>query len=257
MERVKEIIRPSFRLVRDGEHYDYHSRILATVTPMMAKEYKMEELRLVYEKYFKREEYAYMRNRAFEETKEIQAADQKRDELFCFIKRTIEIMRYNPDSTIRASWEELDGGLEPYRNAHRKSFLENTTMISLFIEEMEKEKYTHALQNLDLFRVFDLLKDANEKCYQLYNERQSKKEKRSKEDKMRNIRPQVDLAYFEFIKFINAIYLVSYQITKEQQVITEMGKVIDQINAYTKQMQDNILQRRAEEKSSKNTFTGK
>lgn len=246
MEKLKEIARPSFRLVRDGEHYEYHLQVLRSVTPIIAKEYKMEELRLVYERYFKREEAAYMRDRAFEETKELQAADRKRDELFCFIKRTIEIMKYNPDSSVKAFWEDLDSGLGPYRNAHRKSFIENTTSVSLFLEEMAKDKYIPALENLDLLKVFDLLREANDKCYQLYNERLSKKEKRSKEDKMRSLRPKVDDAFSELIKFINAIYLVSYQITKEESVINEMGTLIDKINEITRQMQQSIVQRRAE-----------
>ncbi|MDR0428984.1 MAG: DUF6261 family protein [Tannerellaceae bacterium] len=247
MEKMKEISRPSFRLVRDGEHYDYHSNVLSVVTPVIAKEYKMEEIRLVYERFFKREDEAFSRNRGFEETKEIQVANKKRDEFFLFIKRTIENMRFHPDPTIKAYWQQLYEGLDPYKNAHRTSYLENTALIFSFIEEMKKEEYRETLKNLDLLLVIDKLKEANNKCEQLYNERLNEKVKRSKEEKMRLIRPQVDKAFFELIKFINAIYLVSYQITKEEQVINEMSALIDKINVYTKEMQRTIVERRAEE----------
>jgi len=248
MEKVKEIERPSFRLVRDGEHYDYHSEILELISPVIAKEYNMEEQRLVYERLFKKEDEAYSRNRGFEETKDIQIASKKRDEFFLFIKRTIENMRFHPDTTIKAYWQELYEGLEPYKNAHRASSMENTALIFSFIEEMNKEKYREILKNLDLLLVIDKLKEANNKCNQLHNERLNEKQKRSKEEKMRRIRPEVDLAFFEVIKFINAIYLVSCQITKEEQVIQEIGKLIDKINVCTKSMQDAIVKRRQEVK---------
>lgn len=250
MEKVKEIIRPSFRLVRDGEHYDYHSKILHIISPVIAKEYKMEEQRLVYERLFKKEDDAYSRNRGFEETKDIQVANKKRDEFFLFIKRTIENMRFHPDATIKAYWQELYEGLDPYKNAHRASSIENTTLIFSFIEEMDKEKYQEILKKLDLLLVIDKLKEANNKCNQLYSERLNEKRKRSKEEKMRRIRPEVDNAFFELIKFINAIYLVSYQITKEEQVILEMEELIDKINLCTKSMQDSIVKRRLEAKDN-------
>lgn len=246
MENVKEIQKPSFRLVRDAEHYHYHENVLKAISPMLAKEYKMEDLRYTYEKLFKREESAFMRDRAFEETKDIQAADKKRDELFCFIKRTIDLMKYNPDPAIKANWGILDKGISQYRNAHRRSFLENTTMITLFIKEMKKEQYADALKTLDLLKVFDLLRDANNKCEVLYNERQSTKLKRNDEEKMRKIRPQVDKVFFEMVKFINAIYLVSHAITKEEQVLSEMGKIIDQVNSLTSKLMSAIKDRRSD-----------
>lgn len=251
MEKVKEIARPSFRLVRDGEHFDYHSKVLNAISPIIAKEYKMEEIRLIYERAFKREDEAYSRNRGFEETKEIQVANKKRDEFFLFIKRTIENMRFHPDTTIKAYYQQLYEGLEPFKNAHRTSYLENTALIFSFIEEMRKEEYRETLKNLDLLMVIDKLKEANTKCEQLYGERLNEKVKRSKEEKMRIIRPQVDQAFFNLIKFINAIYLVSFQITKEEQVINEIGALIDKVNVHTKNMQSTIVQRRKEEKEDK------
>jgi len=247
LENIKEIKKPSFRLVRDAEHFEYHENVLKAILPILAKEYKMESLRYQYEKLFNREEKAFMRDRVFEETKEIQAADKKRDELFCFIKRTIELMKFNPDPTIKANWSILDNGIGPYRNAHRKSFLENTTMITLFINEMKKEQYANALQELDLVKIFDLLFDANKKCEDLYNERLNNKQKRNEEDKMRNIRPQVDKVFFELVKFINAIYLVSHEITKEEQVLKEIGNIIDTVNEHSKILMVNIKERRSDE----------
>ncbi|MDR1402680.1 MAG: DUF6261 family protein [Tannerellaceae bacterium] len=251
MEKVKEISRPSFRLVRDGEHYEYHAGILQIVSPIIAKEYKMEKQRLVYERLFRKEDDAYSRNRGFEETKDIQVANKKRDEFFVFIKRTIENMRFHPDTTIKLYWQGLYEGLDPYKNAHRANAIENTDLIFSFIEEMNQEKYQEILKKLDLLLVIDKLKEANNKCNQLYGERLNEKHKRNKEEKMRNIRPLVDDAYFELMKFINAIFLVSCQISKEEQVIQEIGDLIDKINVRTKSMQDFIIKRRQEVKSIK------
>jgi hypothetical protein len=245
MKKIKEITRPSFRLVRNAEHYNYHVNVLKTITPMVAKNYNMEDHRFSYEKLFRKEEEAFTRNRAFEETKDIQAADQKRDELFFFIKRFIENMKYNPDPQLRAAGQHLDDALEPYRNAHRKSFQENTHLIESFINEMEENEVCfNALKHLDLIRPLELLKTANESFRSLFHERSLKRHQRSMKDKLKQLRPQVDQAYFEVMKFINAVYLVSHEITKEQQVINELGDIIDKVNDYTTQMLDAITARR-------------
>ncbi len=248
IEKIKEIDRPSFRLVRNGEHYNYHTKILNVVTPIFAKEYKMEDLRYTYEKLFRKEDEAFMRNRGFEETKEIQAADHKRDELFFFIKRFIENMKYNPDPHVKEAGKELDKALDPYRNAHRKSLQENTILMDSFIKEMEKKIYYDSLKKLDLIKPLQLLKEANESFLDLYKERSMKKEERNMKDKLKQLRPQVDQAFFEMVKFINAIYLVSYKITKEDQVTDELSEIIDKINIYSKEMLDGIEKRRAEVK---------
>jgi hypothetical protein len=245
MKKIKEITKPSFRLVRNSEHYNYHVNVLKTVTPLVAKNYNMEDHRLSYEKLFRKEDEAFTRNRAFEETKDIQAADQKRDELFYFIKRFIENMKYNPDPALKAAGRSLDEALEPYRNAHRKSFQENTLMIDSFVKELEEnETYFKALQHLDLIRPLELLKTANESFRALYHERSQKRHQRNMKDKLKQLRPQVDQAFFEVVKFINAVYLVSHEITKEKQVIEELGAIIDTINTYTTEMLDAIARRR-------------
>jgi hypothetical protein len=246
MKKIKEITRPSFRLVRNSEHYNYHSNVLKTITPIVAKNYNMEDHRLAYEKLFRKEDEAFTRNRAFEETKDIQAADQKRDELFFFIKRFIENMKYNPDPILKSSGRLLDEALEPYRNAHRKSFQENTHMIDSFIKEMEEnEQRFKALEHLDLIRPLELLKAANESFRSLYDERSAKRRQRSMKDKLKQLRPQVDQAFFEVVKFVNAVYLVSHEITKEQSVINELELIIDKINEYTTLMLEVIEQRRS------------
>jgi glutamate synthase domain-containing protein 2 len=246
MKKIKEITRPSFRLVRNSEHYNYHVNVLETITPIIAKNYNMEDHRFAYEKLFRKEDEAFTRNRAFEETKDIQAADQKRDELFFFIKRFIENMKYNPDPQLKAAGINLDEALEPYRNAHRKSFQENTVLIDSFIKEMEdSEKCFKSLEYLDLIKPLELLKVANESFRSLYHERSKKRHQRNMKDKLKQLRPQVDQAFFEVVKFVNAVYLVSCEITKEKQVIDELGGIIDRINGFTAEMMESIARRRA------------
>jgi hypothetical protein len=246
MKKIKEITRPSFRLVRNSEHYNYHVNVLKTITPIIAKNYSMEDHRLAYEKLFRKENEAFTRNRAFEETKEIQAADQKRDELFFFIKRFIENMKYNPDPVLKSAGRNLDEALEPYRNAHRKSFQENSVLIDSFVKEIEEnESRFKAIEHLDLIRPLELLKVANENFRVLYNERSVKRHQRNMKDKLKQLRPQVDQAFFEVVKFINAVYLVSHEITKEKQVIDELGDIIDKVNGYTTEMLDIIARRRS------------
>jgi hypothetical protein len=250
MKKIKEIVRPSFRLVRNSEHHEYHSRVLAVITPMVAKSYSMEDQRLSYEKLFKKEDDAFSRDRAFEETKDIQAADRKRDELFFFIKRFIENMRYNPDPALRSAGRDLDEVLSPYRNAHRKSFKDNTIMVESFVKRIEDEpKLFHAMEFMDLVRPLEMLKAANDTFRELLEGRSEKRLQRNMNDKLKELRPQVDQAFFEVIKFINAVYLVSHEVSKDYQVSSELSSIIDSINESTKQMLDSVMERRERKKS--------
>ncbi|GHV47773.1 hypothetical protein FACS1894181_01920 [Bacteroidia bacterium] len=234
-------------MVRNSEHYNYHTNVLNIVTPIIAKNYNMEDHRFAYEKLFKKEDEAYTRKRAFEETKDIQAANQKRDEVFFFIRRFIDNMKYNPDPVMKNAGKILDDTIEPYRNAHRKSFQENTSMVDSFVKEVEGSSVLFkALEHLDLVRSLELLKTANDSFRKLFNERSAKRHQRSMKDKLKQLRPQVDQAFFEVVKFINAVYLVSHEITKEKQVIDELGGIIDKINDYSAEMLDNIAKRRAD-----------
>jgi hypothetical protein len=246
MKKIKEIARPSFRLVRNLEHYNYHKQVLNAVTPFLAKSYHMEDQRLAYERLFKKEDEAIGRDRAFGETKDIQAADHKREELFLFIKRFIENMRYNPDTALKSAGQSLGEALDPYRNASRKSFQENTQLMDAFVKRIEDEPILfQAMELLDLVRPLEMLKSANDHCRELYNERSVKRQERGLKDKLKELRPQVDQAFFELIKFINAVYLVSLEVTKEQAVVEELEQVIDAVNDFTTQMLDGIAERRA------------
>jgi hypothetical protein len=155
-------------------------------------------------------------------------------------------MKYNPDPVLKSAGQNLDEALEPYRNAHRKSFQENTLLIDSFVKEMEEnESRFKALEYLDLIRPLELLKVANENFRALYNERSAKRHQRNMKDKLKQLRPQVDQAFFEVVKFINAVYLVSHEITKEKQVIDELGSIIDKVNVFTTEMLDAIARRRS------------
>jgi hypothetical protein len=109
----------------------------------------------------------------------------------------------------------------------------------------ENETCFNALKHLDLLRPLELLKAANDSFHSLYHERSLKRHQRSMKDKLKQLRPQVDQAFFEVVKFINAVYLVSHEITKEQQIIAELGDIIDKINAYTAEMLEAITERRS------------
>jgi hypothetical protein len=246
VKQIKEIIRPSFRLVRNLEHYDYHTSVLSIVSPLIAKTYSMEDQRWAYEKLFKKESESINRKRSFEETKDIQAAARKREEVFMFIKRFIENMTRNPDPAFKNAAVILDNAIEPYRNVTRKSFKDSSKLIEKFIRETENtEPLFNAISLLDLFRPVELLKASNDSFQSLYNERSAKKHQRSTTTKLKELRPEVDKAFFEVAKFINAVYLVSVAITNEKKITDELGAVIDKINARTSDLFNSIDLRRS------------
>jgi hypothetical protein len=245
MYKIKEIVRPSFRSVVNSEHHSYHANIFDILTFAIVEKYNMGNYFRVYELLFKKEKEAFTRTRYFEETKEIKISVTKRDEVFCFIRRIIESMSYNPDAELKNAAKILNNVLEPYRYANRKAYQENISQITAFINELEgNETLLKAIKLLNLIRPLEILKTANKSFKELHNERSSKRYLRLTQDTLRQLRPQVDNAFFEVIKFINAIYLVNHEITKEKTIADELGIVIDNINGFTADMMNTISKRK-------------
>lgn len=126
---MKEILKANLNNARNAEHYQFHSDVLSIVTVEVATAQKIEGLRSEYAALFDKENTAFIQNRAYESTKEVEAKDRVRDELFLYVKQTVDSNLYCPVATKKAAAEKLSFAMKPYRSANSKAFAENTAKL--------------------------------------------------------------------------------------------------------------------------------
>ena len=237
---MKEILKANLNNARNAEHYQFHSDVLSIVTAEVAAAQKIDSLRSDYVALFDKENTAFIQNRAYESTKEIEAKDRERDDLFLYIKQTVDSNLYCPVATKKAAAEKLAFAMKPYRSANTKAFAENTAQVTNLVLDFQSEAYAGYVEQLGLTEAVAQLQTANDAFNAVYMGRSGEKLVRVSSETMKSIRPKVDAAYRTLASAVNALYQVNSLITRSTATETELGGVIDGVNAllfsYTKHL---------------------
>ena len=247
---MKEILKANLNNARNAEHFQFHSDVLNVFTEEVAKTQKIESLRQNYLDLFQKEDTAFIQNQAYESTKEIEAKDRERDDLFLYVKQTIDSNQYCPVAEKKAAAQKLAFALKPYRSANTKPFAENTAQVSNFVEDMQGAEYKTYVATLGLTEAVAQLKTANDAFNAVYTGRSGEKLTRVSNDNMKTIRPKVDEAYREVASAINALYQVNELVTRAQATSKSLGTVIDGVNALVVQLQQTLSMRGAGNKAN-------
>ena len=147
---MKEILKANLNNARNAEHYQFHSDVLSIVTVEVATAQKIEGLRSEYAALFDKENTAFIQNRAYESTKEVEAKDRVRDELFLYVKQTVDSNLYCPVAAKKAAAEKLSFAMKPYRSANSKAFAENTAQVTNLVADFQSETYAEYVELLGL-----------------------------------------------------------------------------------------------------------
>lgn len=247
---MKETLKANLNNARNAEHFQYHTDILHVVPVDFATAQKIEPQRQAYADLFRTEDDAYMQNQAYENTKEIEAADRKRDDYFLYLAQTIDTNVYCPIAIKKAAAQALKYALSPYRGANTKPLAENTALITNFVQDLQKPANAAHVTTLGLTEAVAELKTANEAFNALYAGRSDEKLVRAGSETMKTVRPKVDEAYRALCSAINALYQVNELVTRNESSRTALGGVIDAINAITLQLQQTLSRRGAGGKPS-------
>lgn len=242
---MKEILKANLNNARNAEHYQFHSDVLSSFTEEMATAQKIESLRADYAALFLKEDTAFIQNRAYESTKEIEEKDRERDELFLYVKQTIDSNQYCPVADKKAAAQKLAFVLKPYRSANTKPFAENTAQVTNFVNDMQNGENASLVTTLGLTDAVAQLKTANEAFNAVYIGRSGEKLTRASNEKMKTIRPKVDDAYRTLTSAINALYQVNELVTRSESTSQTLGQVIDNVNALVVQLQQTLALRGA------------
>lgn len=242
---MKEILKANLNNARNAEHYQFHSDVLSIVTAEVATAQKIDSLRSDYVALFDKENAAFIQNRAYESTKEIEAKDRERDDLFLYIKQTVDSNLHCPVATKKAAAEKLAFAMKPYRSANSKAFAENTAQVTNLVLDLQSEAYAGYVELLGLTEAVAQLQAANDEFNAIYMGRSGEKLVRASSETMKSIRPKVDAAYRTLASAINALYQVNFLVTRSANTETELGGVIDGVNALIVQLHQTLSLRGA------------
>ena len=242
---MKEILKVNLNNARNAEHYQFHSDVLSIVTAEVAAAQKIDSLRSDYVALFDKENTAFIQNRAYESTKEIEAKDRERDDLFLYVKQTVDSNLYCPVATKKAAAEKLAFAMKPYRSANSKAFAENTAQVTNLVLDFQSEAYAGYVEQLGLTEAVAQLQTVNDEFNAVYMGRSGEKLVRASSENMKSIRPKVDAAYRTLASAVNALYQVNSLITRSANTETELGGVIDGVNALIVQLHQTLSLRGA------------
>ena len=228
-----------FSYARNAEHYQVHSDILSKVTAEIAAKYGFTALHTDYAGLYDVEDECYLRNKGFESTADVEAADKKQDNLFLYLMRGIENATLSPVEAEATVAKHLVFVVKPYANAHRLSYAQEMGAISDLVKKLQGEEQ-EAVEQLGLTQAVQALADANQAFNEVYSARSGESLTRSTSETMRTIRPKVDKAFKKMASAINALYKVNELVAKDAETREELGTLIDEVNKYLHQLQKTL-----------------
>lgn len=228
---------------RNAEHYRLQEALLKAVPVDFATKYKLTVLRDTYSSLFEKEDAIYLQTKGFADTKELAGKDAVRDRLFRLVRLTIQSKELSLDEAEAAAATKLAFAMKPYNMAASKPDAENTAMVSDCVKKLQSDEYSPFVQSLGLTDAVVALKTANEEFDAIYSRRADEKRVKTATETLLEIRPQVDVAFLELSKAINALYMVSAVIEKDTEKEAEIGSVIDAVNAEILQFSETLSRR--------------
>ena len=247
MKSIPEIL--YLTRARNAEHYRLQEALLKAVPADFATKYKITALRDKYVSLFEKEDSIYLQTRGFADTKELADQDAVRDRLFRLIRLTIQSKELSLVEAEAKAAAKLAFAIKPYSAAASKPDAENTAMVSDCVKKLQSDEYSSSVQALGLTEALTALKTANEEFDAIYSRRADEKRVKTVSEKLTEIRPQVDAAFLEIANAINALYTVNALIDKDQTKETELGGVIDAVNAEILQFSETLSRRGAGKKT--------
>ncbi|WP_455638780.1 DUF6261 family protein [Parabacteroides sp.] len=228
---------------RNAEHYNLYTQVLNIITPVFCTKYKLTAQRDALAAAFDAEDEAYLQSRSFADTKEIEEKDAVRDKRFRFITLTTDSKALSLVPAEAEAAAKVAFAIDPYKGAASKPFSENTAMVIDMVKKLQSADYAPHVQTLGLTDAVVALKTANDDFVTAFSRRADEKRVRSVSDNLKKLRPMTDEAAGKLFEAINALFLVNELIEKDTAKSTEIGAVIDAVNAEIVQFSETLSRR--------------
>ena len=166
---------------------------------------------------------------ASEETAQMSALDQERDDLLIFITSTITQMTKSPLAAQRTAAEKLYLPVKPYIGAARLANLQETAAIEGLLVDLDKAGMPEALAAINLTEVVAALKEKN-KQYATLTEQRANAKADDPVESAKKIRLRMDEEYDEM-----STYAFAQSVVKPTQetaaFISRLNALVDETNA--------------------------
>lgn len=249
LQLMKSIHNVNLGKVRNAEHFQFHSRMLAVLTQEKATELGIAAQRKAYADLFEKEDLAFKQSAGLGITRDIEEKDKLRDNLFSYVKLIIEANGYLPTPEKKLAAEKLADVIRPYRDANSKAYDEDTAYITNVVGDLLQEANATHIAALNLKEGIELLKEANDDFNDTYTQRSDTRFIRESGGKLKAIRQQVDDAFTVVVNAINALYQVNELVTHDAAKAASLAQLIDTINARINDFQRVLAQRGAGKRS--------
>ena len=244
----------SFTNATGGEHVQLHSDTLEKITEEFATTYGISAVRDAYATAYKAEQDYFLFDRAFEDTTLLSDADGKRDNGFNMVYYGVDVMaKYCLDPELQAIAQRLARLLRVYRGATRKTYAEETAILSDAYAKLSTEANLADLEKLHLAEALAAGKAANDEFRALYVNRSAEILRREESENMSELRPKTDAAFRDLAEAINALYAVNALIEKDPEKEEALGAMIDAVNALLAQLSRAMGERPSSSKDDNKT----
>ena len=171
------------------------------------------------------EQDCFQPDRGYLGTEEIEASDNKRDNIFYFYKHLIEAYaNYCPDEVKKNAGRTLLFAIQEAGDVAKSDYASETAILSDL-------PYAAALAEIGLSDAPTVIAEANDAFNAVYLKRSAEERDRKLGATMKTLRPVTDDAFNELAKAINALYAANELVTKDAEKSAALEKVIDDVNA--------------------------
>lgn len=231
------------RQCRNAEHYYLYSSLLAEVTEEFAEKYNIKAFRSAYADAFAKENDAYLQNRAYKGTSTIDTKNTvcyRQFRAFNLIVNSKQLGD-NPEEIKAAN--AILYLLKPYNKVIRKPLTESIAIMKDLVDALESEEYMAHIETLNITKEFEALKKASNEFELAYNVRSNEKLARTTMLKMKETRPIVEQSFINLADAISSLYIIATYIDKDTEKKTELGQIIDRLNAIINEFHTTISRR--------------
>ncbi|GJQ08045.1 hypothetical protein CAPN010_22030 [Capnocytophaga cynodegmi] len=201
-----EIQEITLRTIPNGAHFAFHSEVLNFVESDTSVSEKIQKRLEPYKIAIAKEKEAMNQSQKSFKTDEIKIADKERDKLYMGFKSAVAAFGSIPDESIKEAQKRLSQLIKDYGIKTSMQLDEQTGLLVKFIDELET-KYANDVTILGLNKIVTPLKQTNDRVVKGMLERDEEK-KGEKKGSMKAARKEVDDAYRQLVKLINALTIV-------------------------------------------------
>lgn len=217
---------------RNAQHAQFVTNILDAVPRDVAEAQGFATQRVAFAEAVDNELHYFHSEKAYLDTPQIVAANQKRDRAFYFYKQIILAhAAYQSDAGLKKAGATLAFAFRGVGRLTNIDYSSKTSILTDLIGKLREEPYVTALGAIGLADAPDALEEANTAFNTIYLKRAATERDRAQSWSMKTLRPLSDAAFDDLAKAINALYISNELVAGDEAIRTELGKVIDDVNA--------------------------